>query len=303
MLTETEDVRTPSTACESIRTADEIELIILAADISALPASPTTPFTKTSRKKITSSRCAVNLDGKPRAPPPTNSTTKASSRVVQAATALTRVQEPDADLLPMPDRSASIRPGPAVARAYFETAITAARERAEASARWWMSLRSTISPRPASYSTRTTRRGHRQFARPERLSHADVGGNFHHHAGDRLLRMAKSELAGCSRSRSAATGRNRSRKAHRIRQASAGTCHRANTPSFSSPRRYSTWSDSCSTTWADRPFSMSVRSSIIGSASETLRRQHHHRRQCLSSAAIGRSLRWRRRRAQARASW
>ena len=53
-------------------------------------------------------------------------------RVVEAATALAKVQEPDPELLSMPERAAFESSGPVVARTYFETASIGPQERADA---------------------------------------------------------------------------------------------------------------------------------------------------------------------------
>src|SRR5262249_3314240 len=74
----------------------------------------------------------VNLDGRTARATSNKFDEDSIRRVVEAATSLAKVQEPDPDLMPLPERLAFDPAGPVVARTYFETALIGPRERAEA---------------------------------------------------------------------------------------------------------------------------------------------------------------------------
>jgi PmbA protein len=110
--------------------ADETELIVSGAKSSLTRFANNTITQNVSEENYVLS-VRVNLDGKTARATTNKFDDDSIRRVVDSATALARVQEPDSDLMPLPDKSAFDGDGPAVARAYFETATIDARQRAE----------------------------------------------------------------------------------------------------------------------------------------------------------------------------
>jgi len=110
--------------------ADETELIISGAKSSLTRFANNTITQNVSEENYVLS-VRVNLDGKTARATTNKFDVDSIRRVVESATTLARVQEPDADLMPMPDRSAFDPSGPVVARTYFETASIGPRERAQ----------------------------------------------------------------------------------------------------------------------------------------------------------------------------
>jgi PmbA protein len=110
--------------------ADETELIVSGAKSSLTRFANNTITQNVSEENYVLS-VRVNLDGKTARATTNKFDDDSIRRVVESATALARVQEPDSDLLPMPDRSAFDPAGPIVARTYFETASIGPRERAQ----------------------------------------------------------------------------------------------------------------------------------------------------------------------------
>src|SRR3954465_10240072 len=110
--------------------ADETELIVSGAKSSLTRFANNTITQNVSEENYVLS-VRVNLDGKTARATTNKFDDDSIRRVVDSATALARVQEPDSDLLPLPDKSAFDGDGPAVGRAYFETASIDARQRAE----------------------------------------------------------------------------------------------------------------------------------------------------------------------------
>ncbi len=109
--------------------ADETELIISGAKSSLTRFANNTITQNVSEENYVLS-LRVNLDGKTARATTNKFDEDALRRLADAAMSLAKVQEPDPDLLPMPDESA-FGAGPAVARTYFETASIGPRERAE----------------------------------------------------------------------------------------------------------------------------------------------------------------------------
>ncbi|HET9695523.1 MAG TPA: TldD/PmbA family protein [Terriglobales bacterium] len=112
-------------------TADETELIISGAKSSLTRFANNTITQNVSEENYVLS-VRVNI-GQRTARATTNKFDDDSiRRVVESATALARVQEPDTELLPMAERLSFDPNGPVVARTYFETASVGPRERADA---------------------------------------------------------------------------------------------------------------------------------------------------------------------------
>src|SRR4051812_40934025 len=110
--------------------ADETELIVSGAKSSLSRFANNTITQNVSEENYVLS-VRVNLDGKTARATTNKFDDDSIRRVVESATALARVQEPDSDLMPMPDRSAFDPAGPVAARTYFETASIGPRERAQ----------------------------------------------------------------------------------------------------------------------------------------------------------------------------
>jgi PmbA protein len=111
--------------------ADEVELIISGGS-SSLTRFANNSITQNVSEENYVLSVRVNLDGRTARATTNKFDDESIRRVVQSATALARVQEKDPDLLPMPEASAFDPDGPAVGRAFSETAAIGPRERAEA---------------------------------------------------------------------------------------------------------------------------------------------------------------------------
>src|SRR3954470_23078393 len=111
--------------------ADETELIVSGAKSSLSRFANNTITQNVSEENYVLS-VRVNIGGRTARATTNKFDDDSIRRVVESATALARVQEPDPDLLPMPDRLAFDASGPLVARTFFETASVGPRERAEA---------------------------------------------------------------------------------------------------------------------------------------------------------------------------
>jgi predicted Zn-dependent protease len=110
--------------------ADESELIVSGAKSSLTRFANNTITQNVSEENYVLS-VRVNLDGKTARATTNKFDDDSIRRVVEAAIDLAKVQEPDPDLQPLPDRSAFDPSGPVAARTYFETASIDARQRAE----------------------------------------------------------------------------------------------------------------------------------------------------------------------------
>jgi predicted Zn-dependent protease len=129
MLTKDKAAEIFSRVLEHSRT-DETEVIISGAKSSLTRFANNTITQNVSEENYVLS-VRVNLDGRTARATTNKFDDDSIRRVVESALALARVQEPDADLLPMPDGTAYDGKGPSVARTYFETASIGPRERAE----------------------------------------------------------------------------------------------------------------------------------------------------------------------------
>jgi predicted Zn-dependent protease len=110
--------------------ADETELIVSGAKSSLTRFANNTITQNVSEENYVLS-VRVNIGGRTARATTNKFDEDSMRRVVESATALARVQEPDPDLLPMADRSAFDAAGPVAARTYFETASIGPAERAE----------------------------------------------------------------------------------------------------------------------------------------------------------------------------
>jgi predicted Zn-dependent protease len=129
MLTKDKAAEIFSRVLEHSRT-DETEVIISGAKSSLTRFANNTITQNVSEENYVLS-VRVNLDGRTARATTNKFDDDSIRRVVESAIALARVQEPDADLLPMPDGTAYDGNEPSVARTYFETASIGPRERAE----------------------------------------------------------------------------------------------------------------------------------------------------------------------------
>src|SRR3954470_3140735 len=110
--------------------ADETELIVSGAKSSLSRFANNTITQNVSEENYVLS-VRVNLDGKTARATTNKFDDDSIRRVVESATALARVQEPDPDLLPLPAASA-FGEGATASRSYPETSAMGAKERAEA---------------------------------------------------------------------------------------------------------------------------------------------------------------------------
>jgi predicted Zn-dependent protease len=109
--------------------ADETELLI-AGGKSSLTRFANNSITQNVSEENYGLSVRVNLDGRTARATTNKYDDESIQRVVESATALARVQEKDADLLPMPDASAFDATGRHVARSFSETVSLGPRERA-----------------------------------------------------------------------------------------------------------------------------------------------------------------------------
>jgi predicted Zn-dependent protease len=110
--------------------AEETELIVSGAKSSLTRFANNTITQNVSEENYVLS-VRVNIGGRTARATTNKFDEDSIRRVVESATALARVQEPDPDLLPMPDGSAFDPAGKVAARTYFETASIGPGERAE----------------------------------------------------------------------------------------------------------------------------------------------------------------------------
>ena len=122
-------------------------------------------------------------------------------RAVAASESLARVQAPDPDLLPMPTpEEAECRTGesPVPTRFFEQTAAITPADRAEV-------VKSIVSIAGEAQADDGghllglgIRRRNLQLSWISELASADVGGDFHHHAGRGFFRLAEIEFARCA---------------------------------------------------------------------------------------------------------
>ena len=118
-------------AIQKHTSADEVELLISGGK-SALTRFANNTITQNVSEDNYVLSLRVNLDGRTARATTNKFDDESLKRLVQSATQLAKVQEPDPDLLPLADASAFNANGPTVARTFFETASIGPKERAQA---------------------------------------------------------------------------------------------------------------------------------------------------------------------------